>query len=250
MKSTAVVVLLAWLLPGLACAERVTLAAEDDWAPYSVIGQDGSSPEGFAVDLVRAAFATQGVEVDFLTVPFSRCLFYAQGTRAVGCFDVTITEANREQYIWHPTPLFEEGLAIFGRADDPHTGMGAKDLAGKLVGITNGYTYPTSFMEDPAIRRHSANSDSQLLQMLVAGRLDYILLNTMPGYMRIEQDPHLRGKVKLTGVLQTDGFWVAFSKAHPDGARMARLFEKGLQALHKNGRYASMTAEFRKRYGQ
>lgn len=243
-----VIALLCSLLSVPAWAERVTIAAEDDWAPYSSIGTDGSSAQGFAVDLVRAALATQDIEVDFLTVPFSRCLFYAQGTRAVACFDVTITDANRDQYIWHPTPLFEEGLAIFGPADDPRTDMGAKDLAGKVVGITNGYTYPTSFMEDPAIHRYNANSDSQLLQMLVAGRVDYILLNTMPGYMRINQDPHLRGKVKLTGVLQTDGFWLAFSKAHPDGARIAKAFETGLQALHKSGRYASMEADFRKRY--
>ncbi|WP_308724842.1 substrate-binding periplasmic protein [Metapseudomonas otitidis] len=246
----------AWLLAvvlaacvGPVAAEMVVIAAEDDWAPYSSKRFDSKEPEGFAPELVREAFATQGVEVQFLTVPFSRCLLLAEeGKQAVACFDVTITDANRDQYVWHPTPLFKEGLAIFGRADEPRQDLKTADLDGHSVGITNGYTYPTAFMENPAIERFTANSDAQLLQMLSAGRVDYILMNTMPGLMRIQQSGEFRGRVKQVGLMQEDGFWLAFSKVNPDGARLAAVFEKGLQALRSTGRYQKMLADFQQRY--
>ena len=40
-----------------------------------------------------------------------------------------------------------------------------------------------------------------------------------------------------------DGFWVAFSKNHKDGKRMSEVFEKGMQELHRNGKYKAMEAE-------
>ncbi|OEC60126.1 MULTISPECIES: substrate-binding periplasmic protein [Pseudomonadaceae] len=245
----------AWLLAvmlaactGPVAAEMVLVAAEDDWAPYSSLRADGSGPEGFTPELVREVFATQGVEVQFLTVPFSRCLLLAQGNQVAACFNVTITDTNRDQYLWHPTPLFKEGLAIFGRADEPRQDLKVADLVGYSVGITNGYTYPTAFMENPAIERFTANSDAQLLRMLAAGRVDYILLNTMPGLMRIQQSSEFRGQVKQVGLIEEDGVRLAFSKAHPDGARLAALFEKGLQVLRANGRYQKMLADFQQRY--
>lgn len=48
--------------------------------------------------------------------------------------------------------------------------------------------------------------------------------------------------------MQEDGFWLAFSKVNPDGARLAAVFEKGLQALRSTGRYQKMLADFQQRY--
>ncbi|MEF7613719.1 transporter substrate-binding domain-containing protein [Aquincola sp. MAHUQ-54] len=238
------------LLITAAQAQRtLTLAAEDDWAPYSSMKADRSGVEGLSPDLVRAAFRTQDIEVNFLVVPFSRCLMYAETGRVAGCFNATITEANRNTYHWHATPLFHEDLAIFARSDAARAGLTEKHLEGKLVGITAGYTYPTSFMTNPRITRQSANSDANLLNMLAAGRVEYILLNTMPGYMRIANTPALQGRVKLVGTLQTDGFWIAFSKQAAGGEALAATFEQGLLAIKASGEYDRITTRFRRQFG-
>lgn len=175
----------AMLAATSAFSEMVRIAAEDDWAPYSSIKADKSGPEGFAVDVVREAFKTQGVEVEFVVVPFSRCLHYAETGVTAGCFNATIIEGNRDTFHWHPTPLFQEELAIFANEETVRSSVGVADLEGRTLGYTLGYTYPTELMENPNITRFGATSDEQLIQMVAAKRVDFVLLNEMPGYLRI-----------------------------------------------------------------
>ncbi|MBH1987155.1 MAG: transporter substrate-binding domain-containing protein [Burkholderiales bacterium] len=230
----------------LAHAETITVAAEDDWPPYSHAQPGTSEPQGVAPRIVRAAFKTQGIDVRFVVLPFARCLMEAEKGRVVGCFNVTRTRANENTFIWHPTPMFEEELAIFGRVDAEHPAparsLSQADLRGRSVGITVGYTYPTDFMRDPAIRRIEATSDRSLLRMLAAGRVDHALVNTLPAYHRVAHVPELQGRVARVGSLRVDGFWLSFSKAHADGARLAGVFEQGLQSLRRSGEHARLMA--------
>lgn len=229
--------------------ETVVIAAEDDWPPYSSSDADRTDPEGLSPDLVRAAFDTQGVDVRFLTVPFARCLHYAEIGRAVGCFNATIVPGNRNAYYWHPTPMFTEELAIFARSDQRDDKLSLKDLEGQTVSVTIGYTYPTELMNNPKITKFPVNSDQQQLRMLASGRVRFAVVNTTPGHLRINADPALKGKIRQVGRISVDGFWIAFSRRHPDGRRMAETFETGLLALKASGRYDSMMRSFRQRVG-
>jgi polar amino acid transport system substrate-binding protein len=94
------------ILAAQAHAERILIAAEDDWAPYSAKRADSPEPDGFTPTLVREIFARRNIEVEFVTVPFSRCLHYAETGHTVACFNVTITEANRNKFYWHPPRCF------------------------------------------------------------------------------------------------------------------------------------------------
>jgi len=231
----------------------VLIGAENDWAPYSSSPDTGAAGngalQGFAVDLVRASFAAKGVKAEFIALPFARCMLYASTGRVLGCFNATITDDNRSRYLWHQPPMFEEELSIFARADSPADKLSLADLRGHSVGYTNGYTYPTEFMQDTAIKKHSATSDQYLLKMLLSGRVDYILLNRSPGYWRINGSPEFAGKAKRVGMISLDGFWIAFSRQHPDAPRMAELFGQGLVELRQNGSYQRMLGEFRRTIG-
>jgi len=91
----------------------------------------------------------------------------------------------RDDYHWHPTPMFVEELAIFGRKDSGRTDMTLAALEGHRVGYTIGYTYPLAFRQNPRILKAAAKSDRQLLEMLDARRVDYILINTAPAWLRL-----------------------------------------------------------------
>ncbi|MGL5934274.1 MAG: transporter substrate-binding domain-containing protein, partial [Cetobacterium sp.] len=82
--------LLSFLVPHV-FAETIIINAEDDWAPFSSVTPDKKSAEGLSVDLVRAAFATQGIEVQFMAVPFARCLYEVEHGHVVACFNASIT---------------------------------------------------------------------------------------------------------------------------------------------------------------
>ena len=227
-------------------AETVKIAAEDDWAPYSSIKADKSGPEGFAVDIINAAFKTQGIDAEYVVVPFTRCLHYAKTGITVGCFNATMIESNKNDYYWHPTPLFYEELAVYTHASATANNLTQKDLEGKTLGYTIGYTYPTELMENPNITKFGAKSDNLLIQMAAAQRIDYILVNGMAGLYKINHIPEAKGKIKKVGVISIDSFLLAFSKKHPDGKRLVEIFEKGLQEIKQNGSYAAMEAKLRR----
>lgn len=232
----------------------VLIAAEDDWAPYASAPAAGGSPKGMAVDLVREAMATQGIEVRFAAVPFTRCMFMARNGEAAGCFNATIVADNRGDYHWHPTPMFHEELAIFARGDGTAPANGAspislKDLEGRRVGYTLGYTYPAEFRQNPKIRKISAKSDQVLIEMLLAGRVDHVLLNTAPAYLRLRQMGRPPQALAKVGVLSMDGFWVAFSRQRPDGEALAARFEAGLAALKSSGRLQALQQQMRQSLG-
>ncbi len=240
-----VVVILFYQL--LCLAETVKIVAEDDWAPYSAFNAIKSAPEGYAVDIVREAFKTQNIDVEFVVLPFSRCLHAVKAGEMVGCFDETMTETNKDLYYWHPTPLFDEELSIFGLEETPVKPLGLKDLEGKSVGYTIGYTYPPEFFQNSNIKKYGINSEKNLIPMLVAGRLDYILLDGLASIYKLNKVPQLKDKLHKVGTVSKWSYWVVFSKAHPDGKRMVEIFEKGLQALKNSGRYAKMQEQFMQR---
>lgn len=233
-------------------AETITIGAEDDWPPYSyrVAGQD--EPQGLTPRLVRQAFASQGVSVRFRILPFARCMLEAEKGHVVACFNATRTAANQALYHWHPTPMFEEELAIFARrspdTSPPMRQLVQDDLLGSSVGITLGYTYPTTFMTDPRIQRKQATSDGNLLHMLAVGRVDYILVNTLPAWYRLQVDPGLQGRVQRVGRIRVDGFWLGFTRAKPEGERLAQVFEQGLQAMRRSGEHQRMLADLRRQW--
>lgn len=235
--------------PALARAETITVAAEDDWAPYAFVAPGTQQPQGLAVDIVREAFATQGVEVRFVGVPFARCLHLARTGQVAGCFNATQVSDLREAYVWHTTPMFQEELAIFGRKGGTRTDLGLAGLEGKRVGYTLGYTYPPEFRHNPRIEKVAAKGDQQLLELLHAGRIDYILANTAPLWLRLSTQAALRAEVERVGVISQDGFWLAFTREDTQGQRLAARFEEGLAVLRANGRLAAMQAALRKRLG-
>jgi len=229
-------------------AAPLVIGAEDDWAPYCVRDKESGQPKGLAPDMVTAIFAEEGIEIAFRSLPFARCMHDAKNGKLAGCFNATITEENRYHYYWHDTPMFEEDLAIFALASEQGRDLKLTSLEGKTVGITLGYTYPTDFMENPRITRFQAKSDTQILEMLVRGRVDYILMNGMPGYLKIQQKK-LEGKVIKVGKLSTDGFWLAFSRNHPQGEVLAKRFEEGLQKIKNKGIYEQLMRHFETQLG-
>ena len=233
-------------------AETITIGAEDDWPPYSYRVAGQAEPQGLTPRLVRQAFASQGVSVRFRVLPFARCMMEAEKGTLVACFNVSRTAANQALYHWHPTPMFEEELAIFARrspdTSPPMRPLEQDDLRGSSVGITVGYTYPTTFMTDPRIQRKPATSDGHLLHMLAAGRVDYVVVNALPAWYRLQIDPRLQGQVQRVGRVSIDGFWLGFTRATPEGERLAQVFEQGLQAMRRSGEHQRMLAELRQQW--
>lgn len=237
------------LFSTLTFAETVIINGEDDWAPYSSKTSDEKSVEGFAPDIIKAAFKTQGVDVVFKQVPYARCLAEVNSGDAVGCFDTVQDDDSKAKFIFHKTPLFNADMVVFAPSSSTESIAKTSDLEGKTVGVTNGYTYASDFTNNAKINKQVVSSEKDQLNLLANGRLQYGIIWGMPGYDILKKNPNIASKVKVIGKISTDALYVNFSKKHKDGARMAEVFEKGMQTITTNGTYKKLESDFKTKFG-
>lgn len=225
--------------PGLAHAQSFTIIAEDEWFPYSA-ERDGT-PVGFAVDLVRAAYAAVGVEVVLRSMPFARCMEEVSSGAELGCFD-TVREADTvERFHFHRTPLFAATLVIVAPADSSETNLTYADLKGRKVACTLGYTYGEPFQSDASIEKDFVQSDLSVLRLVANGRAPYgAVFDLVKDSLVAENAAELSGKLKVVGRLSHLDLYVAFSKERPESPAAADLLDSGLALIRANGTSAAI----------
>ncbi|PJG60448.1 substrate-binding periplasmic protein [Aeromonas cavernicola] len=243
MYQLIVSVIFSSMITAPARANHLTLAAENDWAPYSSADKMTGELVGLTPALVRAAFATENINIHFKKMPFSRCMRSATTDIVLGCFNAAETADNKQNYFWHTTPLFQDKLIVFSLKKEMIPPPAIMELRGKRVGITLGYTYPDIFSKDKSILQYKARSDYQLINMLIRGRVDYILMNERPALVRIKEKG-VANIIHNVGSLSNDDFKIAFSRHHPQGQEMAQRFERGLRTIKQNGVYDDIMHTF------
>jgi polar amino acid transport system substrate-binding protein len=216
-------------------APIATIGVEDDWPPFAWADKPGQAPRGYSVEVVRMGFRHMGVPVEFVVMPFGRCMHEARVGKLAGCFNSVFSDEIRKDYLLHSTPLFHEPLAVLARASVPHQNIDARGLEGRTVGFVQSYQYPDWFMNHRGIVRVPAGSDAALLRMLERRRVDFVLLGATVAAWRLQTDPELRDvKVRMVGQVSNDGFGVAFSRRHPQGDVLRRGFDQALLKLQAN----------------
>ncbi|WP_347356286.1 transporter substrate-binding domain-containing protein [Bdellovibrio sp.] len=225
-------------------ATTIIINGEDDWAPYSSASPDYKDVIGLAPDIIKAAFKSQGVRVITRPVPFARCLHEVEEGKALACFDTVISIETEGKYIFHSTPLFEADMVVYGAPNESKRPMTFKDLEGKVVGTTNGYTYPTEFLQNKRITHSPGPTEKSQLEKLASGRVHYAVLWGLTASYLLQENPSLSSKVKPLGVISRKGLYLSFSKKYKDGAKYAGILEKGLQTILSNGTYARITGKF------
>ena len=211
--------LLAWCAQGWA-GEPLRIGAEDDWAPYSSAA-DGK-PVGFAVDLVRAAWAAAGVPVELVSLPYARCMKQVDRGVLAGCFDTLRDVKTEPQYRWHQQPLFKA-----------------------RIGTTHGYDYGVAFDADKSMLRDVAPSDLSSLRKLVAGRVDYALVYDRVANQIAKNHTTLGKGFELQGILVEPHIYISFARNYPGIERIVSQFDEGLAIIRRSGEYARIEARWR-----
>lgn len=225
--------------------ERIRIGAEDDWNPYS--WSENGQPQGFAVDLVRAAWAAVGLEVELVPLPYTRCMIEVDRGDLAGCFDTLRDPIREPKYRWHQQALFKARIGIYGQAIagiQPET-VTLKSLRSKRIGTTRGFDYGVAFDGDRTMLRDEAPSDLSSLRKLVAGRVDYALVYDQVANAIAKMHPELGKKYALQGVLVEPQLYISFSPKYPNIDRIVAQFDQGLAKIRSSGEYARIEARWR-----
>ena len=248
--STKFLKLLAYFIAAVsiifsANAEKIILGAENDWYPYTA--NINGKTEGFTPDLISEVYKLQGIDVEFKSLSYVKCMDEVKNGDLLGCFNSGISDENKEIYKFNKTALFKAKIIILELNNASNKNMTVKDLEGKKVGVTNAYEYGNEFDNNKKIIKDQANSDISTLKKLVEGKVQYsVIYEKVFKYLERKYKSDFQGKLKPAGTISDDGIYIAFSKKFKDSDKYINEFNKGFEKYQKSGAYKKLVNKWDK----
>ena len=175
------ILLLACLSP-LAQGERLRLVS-DDWAPY--VYQDAGQAKGIDYEVTTEVFKRLGVEVEWLFMPWKRCLAMVERGQADGVMDIFMVDSRKAYMIYPLEPMSDVEFVLYQASGRRHVINQLSDLSDLTVGTSPGYAYGAEFNEASGFRRESAPSHEANFGKLALGRIDLLVTDRLVGrYLR------------------------------------------------------------------
>lgn len=117
-----------------------------------------------------------------------------------------------------------------------------RDLSGRTIGLVRGYSYPDlrELFESGAVHRADAVSETQLMAMLAAGRIDQILINKAVAQYNILLMPKY-GELVLGDVL---GSFDVSLRVHPSKKALMPKLDEAILTLKRSGVIARIYAKY------
>lgn len=222
--------LLLCLSPAFA-GETLVLAGPP-WEPF--LYEDDPST-GLAAEIVIAAFAKSGYEVEILPLPWRRIMWHVEAQEIDGVAGIW-PSAERDELLEFSTPYHINRIVIASHQDAPIVDGRIEHLHEQRIGFRRGAHYGDPIMQDDNIDRIPVSNDRNMLHMLGAKRLDagigdYLILEHV-----IRASPHLRDRIHLDQKSLIDiPIHLAMVRGRGDAGKRVEDFNRGLQQLYESG---------------
>jgi polar amino acid transport system substrate-binding protein len=161
-----------------AAAQRLRIATEP-WSPYAFIENDQA--KGIDYDVTVRVFERLGIEVQWVFMPWRRCLAMLDQGRIDGVLDIIHTEERAQWLQFSSEPLSTIEFVLFQDNDHPHPVDSLADLAGLTVGTSPAYTYGDDFTHSTHFRQETAPSHEANFSKMLRGRIDLVLTDRRVG---------------------------------------------------------------------
>jgi polar amino acid transport system substrate-binding protein len=230
----------------LAGAERLVILAEDDAAPWSC--KDGT---GLANDIVKAAFAAGGVEIELQVLPYERAKQLVIKGTAVACFSMSWQPEYQGVIALAERPLFVCATDYFQNLGKPMASKQESEITARIVvGTVVGYEYPPSVrrLQSQGLLTLEASPSEELnLRKLAAGRVDAALINH-DAFKTIDfliDRAKVAGKVGLAFHCGELGSFIGFSQLNPRGPWARERFDAGYRLIAASGQLRQIEQRWR-----
>ena len=227
-------------LPTLSSDKVVTIAAEDNWPPFS-----DEQGRGLSTAIVSAAFKLSGYQIKTIAVPYARALYYTEHNTTNACWNVTKQRSTEQKFLFHQTPLFKAGSSFyFYKTAKPYRSV--EDIPnGAIVGVILGYEYGDLFEEHKKrFQLIEVSNHEQLLALLNDEKLDLAIffddvLNYYLERLKRKDLEIVRGHLNYVSEI-----FVAFNRDDPKNKARAAALDHGLRLLQENGEYQKLLNAF------
>lgn len=218
---------------GMLCHADTFSVAGD---PYPPFGDPKNPSGGLAIEIIRAAYKTQGHEITMEFVPWAR----AEAGVKNGSYDIVPytwrTEA-RAKVLLFSSPYAVGNVRFIKRKGDPFEFNGLESLGGKRVGTVRGYGYGDAFANSPVFVREASNDLMTNIKKLLRERLDLTLEDEIVARSLIStDDPQALDHIEFVKTpLSVNPLYVTAGLQNPKAPEIIRAFNKGLETIRANG---------------
>lgn len=224
----------------MASAATIT-AAQDPWAPF--VQQDQMN-QGISVEIVTEAFKTQGYDVDFKIMPWTRALNDVREGR-VDVLVATWFTQERTAYLNYSTPYLENSLKFIKRKGDGFEYQGLDSLSGKNVGIVRNYGYGDDFLNATNFNKPEANDLISNAKKLLANRIDLTLEDELVAKSMLSgAGMNLDDFEFSQNAISNNPLHVTAGLANARNAEIIDAFNRGLKEIKANGTFDNILRKY------
>lgn len=232
---------------GTACrateAGPVVLVA-DHWCPHTCDPKSGR--DGYMVDLARAAFAREGLVVDFRARSWAEAMADVRAGRADGAVGTLADEApdlstNSQSLGWQTN-------AVVVRTGDSLRFAGLDTLQGRRIAVVKDYSYSpviNAWLTEHVYQVVAQTGDHAAqanLRRLLNFQVDAVIDDEIVLQNAIAQSG-LTSQLRVAGRLPGGTLHVSF-RADERGHALAEMLDIGLEALRRDGTLAELLAAY------
>lgn len=177
---------MAMVLSSALHADEVWLVTSLEWPPFS---GENLPENGAGIAVLRAALATQGIQLNVEFYPWSRALVTAQKSRYAGVYPTWPEDVGVG--FTSSAVLFKSPVGFAEPKSAPLRWTRLEDLAGKRIGVVQDYGNTKEFMrlvDNKTIETEVVVDDLANVRKVAKGRIDaaFIDLNNLDYYLRFE----------------------------------------------------------------
>lgn len=220
----------------------LTIGSDTAFPPFEAL--NGSTAEGFDVDIANAIAKQMGLTVDFTTQKFDTLIPQLQ---AGGTFDaimsaMTITDARKQQ-IDFSTPYIDSNQSIavvkgkFPKVDGNNAAAVNQEFTGKIIGVQSGTTGEAWAKENIKGAKQITPFDDTLaaFSALNAGKVDAVV-NDLPvsAYLVAKSYP---GDEIVSEIPTGEQYGIGIAKSNAD---LTKAIDDALAKIKANGEYSQI----------
>jgi len=226
---------LALLISTLGFGQTTQLAlACDVWPPFTNTPGETS----VAMEIVKTALNRDAIAVKERVLDFEILIKGLEEGRFDGSPALWKT-AKREEFLLYSKPILHNQLVLVGLKGSDVSAKSIDDLAGKSVGLVEGYAYGDEIENAEGINFAKRKNDQAILLLLLEKEVDYILVDgLLVAYLRSYQAADAEKHLELgTTPLVTKALYFAIQKDIEDAETLIENFNSAISQMQTDGTY-------------
>lgn len=222
--------------------ERVVRIVNSPWQPYFA---DELPHHGMVGEIITQAYQSSGFTVQFMQVPWPRAMKWIAIGKADAAATAYYTPA-RAKLFQFSQPYMTSPVVIFKKKNDFIQWESIRDLMGYDIGIISGNSYSLSFDTADELQKHIFYDETQLLKVLVKGRVDMVLLDKYVGaYLLSKKLPEYLELIDVAPrPLAVNPLHLLFSRQSDNVDAKLEAFNNGLNKIRDNGELARILNKY------